>query len=210
VTAAAARSGRIVILGCPGSGKTTLARRLQARTGLPLYHLDDEYWGPRWSRTPEDAWRRRQMELTSGARWIIEGNYFDTIEVRATRADLVVILDAPALVCLWRVLMRAFRIHRGATELLPRRVGAAAKGGETRPTKDFSRLVSLILRFHRATWWPLIDKARTRHEARLVIAAAGGRFPQLRAQLAERKIFAEVLAAEHIEDYVADWLRGRG
>ena len=31
---------RVIVIGCPGSGKTTFAEKLHKNTGLPLFHLD--------------------------------------------------------------------------------------------------------------------------------------------------------------------------
>ena len=48
---------RILILGCGGAGKSTLARRLGAATGLPVVHLDGLYWQPGWLKTElPDKW----------------------------------------------------------------------------------------------------------------------------------------------------------
>ena len=97
---------RIAIIGCPGSGKSTLAREIAEKTGHPLIHLDYEHWGPGWVPTPKDEWRARQREWVQGGRWIIEGNYHGTMEIRFAAADLVICLDLPRLLCAWRVIKR--------------------------------------------------------------------------------------------------------
>src|SRR4051812_46806798 len=96
---------RVVILGPGGAGKSTLARRLGARTGVPVVHLDRFYWHPGWVETPRDDWRVRQRELFAGDAWIADGNYSATLDERLPRADTVVLLDFPA----WRTLPRVVR-----------------------------------------------------------------------------------------------------
>jgi adenylate kinase family enzyme len=100
---------RILIIGSGGSGKTTLAKEIAARTGLPLIHLDQLFWHPGWVPTPDDEWDRRIQEFTSGDSWIMDGNYGRTMAVRLAAADAVVFLDLPRLVCTWRILKRQLR-----------------------------------------------------------------------------------------------------
>ena len=97
---------RIAIIGCPGSGKSTLAREIAAHTGHPLIHLDYHHWQPGWVPMPKDEWRAMQQEWVKGKHWIIEGNYGGTMEIRFAAADLVIFLDLPRLLCVWRVLRR--------------------------------------------------------------------------------------------------------
>ena len=97
---------RVLIIGSPGSGKSTLAAELARRTGLPLIHLDQEYWRSGWIEPPKDEWQSRVAELTAGNEWIIDGNYGGSLEVRLARADTVIDLKFPAWLCVWRILRR--------------------------------------------------------------------------------------------------------
>jgi adenylate kinase family enzyme len=98
---------RIAIVGSGGAGKSTLARRLGAVTGLPVIHLDREFWRPGWVRPSDAEWDARLAELLAGEAWILDGNFSRTMERRFAEADTIVLLDPPTIVCMWRALRRA-------------------------------------------------------------------------------------------------------
>ena len=98
---------RVLVIGISGAGKSTFSRALAARTGLPLIHLDKEFWQPGWMQTPRPQWRAKVAELAAGERWIMDGNYAGTLDLRLPRADTVVWFDYPRLLCLRRVAWRA-------------------------------------------------------------------------------------------------------
>ncbi len=98
-----------MVVGSGGAGKTTLARRLAASTGLPLTHLDHEFWNPGWVKTPTEPWHGRVAELAAEDRWILEGNYGGSAHLRLVRADTVVFLDFGRLTCMRRALTREIR-----------------------------------------------------------------------------------------------------
>lgn len=100
------------MVGPGGAGKSTFARELGRRTGLPVVHLDEHYWKPGWIETPRDDWRLRQSELLAGNRWIVDGNYGGTFDVRFDRADTVIVLPLSRLTCVTRAFRRSVR-HRG-------------------------------------------------------------------------------------------------
>jgi adenylate kinase family enzyme len=97
---------RVMVIGSPGAGKSTLARRLAGLTGLPLFHLDREHWLPGWTEPLPDDWRAKQTALVAGDRWIIDGNYGGSLTLRIGRADTVIWLDYPTALCLWRAVRR--------------------------------------------------------------------------------------------------------
>jgi len=97
---------RICVIGPCGAGKSTFSRMLAARTGLPLYHLDQLYWQENWQKPDPQAWLDTVDTLIARPRWIIDGNYHSTLATRLARADSVVFLDYPRRVYLWRALKR--------------------------------------------------------------------------------------------------------
>lgn len=91
---------RVLIIGCPGSGKSTLARQLSEKTGLPIVHLDRLRWRPYWQTAPKEEFDAVLAEEMEKDRWIIDGNYRRTLEVRLQRADTVIFLDYNRWTCL--------------------------------------------------------------------------------------------------------------
>lgn len=105
---------RVLVIGSGGAGKSTFARRLGARTGLPVIHLDARYWRAGWEPTPPDEWQDVVRALVARDAWVMDGNYGGTLDVRLVACDTVIFLDLPRVVCLWRVVRRWAR-HRGDT-----------------------------------------------------------------------------------------------
>ena len=102
---------RVLVIGSGGSGKSRLAVRLAERTGLPLIHLDALYWKPGWAESPKAEWAEKVAQLTSGAQWIMDGNYGGTLDQRLAACDTAIFLDLPRTLCLWRVVTRRVRFH---------------------------------------------------------------------------------------------------
>ena len=105
-----ARGRRIVVTGLAGSGKSTFALALAAKTGLPVIHLDLSFWKPGWVAPSEAEWRETQRGVLAGEAWIADGNYPETLDLRLARADTVVLLDVPWWLCSARALRRGFRV----------------------------------------------------------------------------------------------------
>ena len=86
---------RVLVIGGPGAGKSTLAARLGATLGLPVVHLDAHFWRPGWREAPRDEWAARVAELAAAGRWVMDGHYRGTLALRARAADAVVVLAPP-------------------------------------------------------------------------------------------------------------------
>ena len=91
---------KIIIIGCPGSGKTTFAEKLRDKTGLPLYYLDAIWHKPDRAHISRDEFETRVAEILALDSWIIDGNYSRTIESRMRACDTVFLFDLPVEVCL--------------------------------------------------------------------------------------------------------------
>ena len=103
---------RILVIGCPGAGKTHFARALAEKTGLPLFHLDLLWHLPDKTTVPRQVFDTRLSEILCRSRWIIDGNYLRTLGRRLACCDRVFLLDLPVEDCL---------------------AGAAARIGKKRP-----------------------------------------------------------------------------
>ncbi|MEM7680909.1 MAG: hypothetical protein AAF288_03040 [Planctomycetota bacterium] len=97
---------RVCVLGPCGAGKSTLARRLGERVGLPVVHLDRVFWRAGWVMRGQDEARADLEAEVARDRWVIEGNWLSTPGGRFDLADTVVLLDYAPRVYRWRVLKR--------------------------------------------------------------------------------------------------------
>ncbi len=91
---------KIIVIGCPGSGKSTFSRALRDKTGLPLYYLDMLWHKPDKTNITREEFDTKLAEILNKDKWIIDGNYNRTLEMRMKKCDTVFLLDFPAEVCL--------------------------------------------------------------------------------------------------------------
>ena len=134
------------MLGCAGAGKTTLARRLGERSGMPVVCLD-AIWLPDWGPGDVERFRARMVEAHAGDAWISDGNFaLATFDIRLPRAELIVWLDRPKLWCAWRAIRRVFR------------------RGEPHRLKDLAKALRFIRGFERINR-RRIEAARLEHGA---------------------------------------------
>lgn len=91
---------KVIIIGCPGSGKSTFGRKLKEITGLPLYHLDMMFWNEDRTTVAKDVFLDRLRSVMNNSEWIIDGNYNGSMEMRIKECDTVFFLDYPTEVCI--------------------------------------------------------------------------------------------------------------
>ena len=97
---------KILVLGCPGSGKSSFARKLRERTGLPLIHLDNVWWRPDRTHISREEFDEKLAALLAQERWILDGDYSRTYEARIRACDTVLFLDCSEEVCMQGIIDR--------------------------------------------------------------------------------------------------------
>ena len=91
---------RVIVIGSPGSGKSTFSRKLRDKTGIPLYHLDNIWHRPDRTTISREEFDERLSAILAKDSWIIDGNYSRTLEWRIKHCDTIFLLDYPLEVCL--------------------------------------------------------------------------------------------------------------
>ena len=99
---------KVIVIGCPGSGKSTFSKALHDATGIPLYHLDMMYWNADRTIVDKAVFKERLADALQQETWIIDGNYGSTMEMRLQACDTVIFLDYSLEVC-----MEGVRSRRG-------------------------------------------------------------------------------------------------
>jgi adenylate kinase family enzyme len=141
------RPRRVAVIGRAGAGKTTVALQLGQEFGLPVVHLDRLFWGPDWQPVEEATFAERQAAVIASEAWVIDGGYLWARgwTERLARADLVVVVEAPLLVCLARIIRRSLR--------------PSLRGGARRPDLPDGCSEQFSPEF---IWWTLTWRSRAR------------------------------------------------
>lgn len=149
---------RVNVVGTSSSGKTTFARDLAARLGLPHVELDALHWGPNWSGATPEQMRERVAAAAAADAWVIDGNYSVSRDLVWSGVELVVWLDYPLRTILRRYLARTRRRIREDEEIWP-------------GTGNRERLSMHLLTRDSLLWWILSTYHRRRREYPLLLAA---------------------------------------
>ncbi len=96
-----------MVYGVTGAGKSTLARRIGERLGLPYHAMDDLTWEPGWVEVSDKIQRDRVRTVCAGDAWVIDAAYAKWADLVLARADLIVGLDLPRWVSWSRLLRRS-------------------------------------------------------------------------------------------------------
>lgn len=97
---------RILIIGCGGAGKSTLARTLGEKLGIPVVHLDKLFWKPGWVESSKEEIDEKIYAEMVKPQWIMDGNYNRTLPQRVQHCDTIIYLDFSRFACLMGVLKR--------------------------------------------------------------------------------------------------------
>lgn len=102
---------RIILLGCGGAGKSTMARALGEKSGLPVVHLDQIFWRENWQSVSREEFDRLLQTELEKPQWIIDGDYARTLPLRLQYCDTAIFLDYPRWECLMGVLKRVLTTY---------------------------------------------------------------------------------------------------
>lgn len=97
---------KVIVIGCPGAGKSTFSRELNKITGLPLYHLDLLNWNSDKTTVGKEVFYDRLQNILILDKWIIDGNYLSSLELRIRECDTVFFLDYSSDVCINGIMER--------------------------------------------------------------------------------------------------------
>jgi len=114
------RMSRVVIIGNAGAGKSTLARKLAARRGLPHIEVDRLLWEEGWKIAPTEVYERQHAEAIAGDRWVIDGlGRRASIPDRVSRATEIILIDMPLWIHFWLAAERQIAWTRGSIDHPP-------------------------------------------------------------------------------------------
>jgi adenylate kinase family enzyme len=136
---------RIVVIGNAAGGKSTLARHLARRHGLPLFEVDRLLWQQGWQLAPADDYACGHAAIVAQDRWVVDGlGRQDSIAERLARSTGIILIDMPLWMHFWLAAERQITWAQGRLDNPP--AGAA----EMPPTRELFRTMSEVDR----TWLP--------------------------------------------------------
>ena len=97
---------RINVVGTAGSGKS-ISKRIAQKLDVPYVQLDEIFWKPNWKESCDEEFFSKVEEIVTSDRWILDGNYTRTIPIKWKRVQMVVYLDLPFYIVLYRIVKRS-------------------------------------------------------------------------------------------------------
>ena len=91
---------KVIVIGSPGAGKSTFARKIRDLTNLPLFYLDLIWHKEDKTNISKDEFIEKLNEIIKGDSWIIDGNFGSTLEIRIKECDTIFLLDYPVDACI--------------------------------------------------------------------------------------------------------------
>lgn len=170
---------RINVVGTSCSGKTTLARELARRLGMPHVELDALFWGSNWTPVAVDEFRSRLTAALAADRWVADGGYASVRDITWSRVDTIVWLDYPMRLVLTRWARRTIARIRSREEFWP-------GTGNRESIRNALRRDGLL-------WWILgTHRRRRRSFAAAMGARTGARWIRLRSPAEAERWLASV------------------
>ena len=98
---------RVNVIGTSGSGKTSVARQIAKKLNIPYVELDELFWKPNWTESTDEELFPKLEKALSADGWVLDGNYTRTIPIKWKRCRMVVYLDLPFHIVLYRIIKRS-------------------------------------------------------------------------------------------------------
>ncbi len=160
---------RILVLGCSGTGKSTFARQVGERLGIPVIFMDTLFWNPGWIQADPVTFVDRVQAAHAGDHWVSEGNYIkSTLDSRYAAADQILWLDQPRALRVWRILKRTLGN-------LGRSRPGMVEGCVERINRDFLKFLKMTWDFDRSDRPAIQRTLNERFPGKEVIALRGDR-----------------------------------
>ncbi len=141
---------KIAIIGNSGSGKSTLAKKLHNILDLPIYHLDQYFWKPNWTRPDLTEYKIIHDNLCDKNKWIIDGMNLNFLEYRIQKTEVVIFLDIPRYVCFINIFKRIIKYYG-------KRAPSSAKECKEGKNPEFMKFLKWVWNF-KTTYPPKIMK----------------------------------------------------
>ena len=100
---------RINLVGASGSGKSTLAKQIAQSLKLPYFEMDEIFWLPNWQEPDDEDFFEDVDQVVQKDAWVLDGNYRRLQQIKWQRVQVVVWIDLPYMLIIWRLLMRTCR-----------------------------------------------------------------------------------------------------